>query len=117
MRYAGYLPYAVAVWVFLIGLYGIVTSRNLIHLIVCLLVVQSSTYIALLSVGYLRGGIAPVLSDKPQGAPMVDPIVHALTLTDIVVGATVTALLLALAVEVRYHRGTVDPEHLKPTRD
>src|SRR6476646_1261172 len=34
------LPYLVAVWLFVIGLYGIVTSRNLIHLIVCLSVSQ-----------------------------------------------------------------------------
>ncbi len=108
------LPYAVAAWVFIVGLYGIVTSRNLIHLVVCLLVVQSSTYVALLSVGYLRGGIAPILADKPAGLPMVDPVIHALALTDIVVGATVTALLLALVVEVHTHRGTIDPEHLKP---
>ena len=39
----------------LVGLYGIATSRNLIHLIVCLAVVQSATYVLLLSVGYRRG--------------------------------------------------------------
>ena len=37
-----YLPYLVAAWVCAIGLYGIVTSRNLIHLAVCLTVTQSS---------------------------------------------------------------------------
>jgi multicomponent Na+:H+ antiporter subunit C len=109
-----YLPYAVAVWLLLIGLYGIVTSRHLVHLIVCLSVVQSSTYVLILSVGYRLGGIAPIFSNGHEGTPAVDSIGHALALTDIVVGATVTALLLALAVQVQKRRGTLDPEKLRP---
>jgi multicomponent Na+:H+ antiporter subunit C len=37
-----FLPYAVAAYLLVIGLYGMVTSRNLIHMVVCLSVVQSS---------------------------------------------------------------------------
>lgn len=37
------LPYAVAAWLFGIGLYGIATSRNFIHLVGCLGVCQSAT--------------------------------------------------------------------------
>ena len=55
-----FLPYAVAAWLFVVGLYGIVTSRHLVHLAVCLTVVQSSTYLILLSVGYVRHGSAPI---------------------------------------------------------
>ena len=49
-----------------------------------------------------------------QGAPgpVVDPVVQALTLTDIVVSATVTALLLALVIQVAKRTGTVDPDKL-----
>ena len=109
-----YLPYAVAVWLLLIGLYGIVTSRHLVHLIVCLSVVQSSTYVLILSVGYRTGGIAPIFSVDRFGTPAVDPVGHALVLTDIVVGATVFALLLAMAIQVFKRRGTLDPESLRP---
>jgi multicomponent Na+:H+ antiporter subunit C len=52
-------PYLVVVWVLAVGLYGIVTSRHLIHLIMCLIVVQSSTYVLLLAVGYRRGRSRP----------------------------------------------------------
>ena len=85
------LPYVVAAWIFLAGLYGIVTSRNLIHLVTCLAVVQSSTYLVLLSVGYKKGGEPPVFADRPPSPRAVDPVVQALTLTDVVVGTTVTA--------------------------
>lgn len=111
-----YLPYVVAAWLFLIGLYGIITSRHLVHLIVCLSVVQSSTYVLLLSIGYRRGAGAPIFADVPPGTPAVDPIVQALTLTDIVVGATVMALLLALAAQVHKRRDSLDPKHLRPMR-
>jgi len=105
-----FLPYAVVVWLFLIGLYGMVTSRNLIHMVICLVVAQSSTQLLLLAIGYHAGAGAPVFASVPVGTPAVDPVVQALTLTDVVVGATVTALLLALAVQVHKRCATLDPE-------
>ena len=111
-----FLPYAVAAYLFVIGLYGMVTSRNLIHLIVCLSVVQSSTYVVLLTVGYRIGGTAPIFLNVPPGTRAVDPVVQALTLTDVVVGVTVSALLLALAVQIHKRSGTLDPSALTSLR-
>jgi multicomponent Na+:H+ antiporter subunit C len=107
-----FLPYAVAAYLLVIGLYGMVTSRNLIHMVVCLSVVQSSTYVVLLSIGYRSGATAPIFVDIPVGTRAVDPIVQALTLTDVVIGVTVSALLLALAVQVHKRSGTLDPNGL-----
>jgi multicomponent Na+:H+ antiporter subunit C len=111
-----HVPYVVAVWLLVVGWYGIITSRNLIHLILCLAVVQSSTYVFLLAIGYRGGATAPVFNDVPPGTPAVDPIVQALALTDVVVGATVTALLLALAVQAHKHSGTLDPGGVESLR-
>lgn len=111
-----FLPFAVAAWLLLVGLYGVVTSRNLIHLIVCVSVIQSSTYVLLLAIGYRSGATAPVFLDVPPGTPVVDPVVQALTLTDVVVGVTVTALLLALAVQEHKRFGTLDPDELRALR-
>ncbi len=111
------LPYAVAAYLFIIGLYGIVTSRNLIHLVVCLSVVQSSTYVVLLSIGFRTGATAPIFLNLPPGTRAVDPVVQALTLTDVVVGVTVSALLLALAVQIHKRSGTLDPNGLTSLRD
>lgn len=108
------LPWAVAAWLFAIGLYAIITSRNVVHLIGCLSVVQSSTYVLLLSVGFRTGGIAPIFYTSPPGTPAADPVSHALVLTDVVIGATVTALLLALVLQLHKRRQTLDPEQLRP---
>ncbi|GJE29250.1 sodium:proton antiporter [Methylobacterium organophilum] len=112
--FLGALPYAVAGWLFAIGLYGIATSRNAIHLVGCLSVCQSATYVLLLAVGYRFDAVAPIFYDHPPGTPAVDPVVQALVLTDIVVGATVSALLLVLAIQIHKRRGTLDPEMLRP---
>ncbi|MFY9789569.1 MAG: cation:proton antiporter subunit C [Candidatus Sulfotelmatobacter sp.] len=108
-----YLPYVVAAWIFLWGLYGIVTSKNLVHQVVCLAVLQTSTYVLLLAIGYKAGGTAPVFADIPVGTAVVDPLVQALMLTDIVVEATVMALLLSMVVKANELAGTIDPEDLK----
>jgi multicomponent Na+:H+ antiporter subunit C len=109
----GYLAFVVPVWIFVAGIYGMATSRHLIHLIVCLSVTQSATYVLLLEIGYRIGATAPVFSDVLPGTRAVDPIVDALTLTDIVVGATVTALLLAFALRIHKCTHTLDPEALR----
>ena len=111
-----YLPYALAVWIFVVGLYGVVSSRNLIHLVVCLTVTQSSTYVLLLSIGYVNRGTAPIFADVPQGTRAVDPVVQALTLTDVVVSVVVLALILSLAMQAYHRSGTANPDALHPIR-
>ena len=109
-------PFIVVVWILAVGLYGIVTSRHLIHLIMCLIVVQSSTYVLLLGVGYKTGAAAPYFFDIPVHTRAVDPVVQALTLTDVVVEAAVTALLLAFAIQAYKRFGTLDPHELVQLR-
>lgn len=108
------LPWLVAAWLFAVGVYGVVTSRNFLHLIGCLTVCQSSTYVLLLGIGYRWQALAPIFYDHPPGSTTVDPVVQALVLTDIVVGATVTALLLAMIMRVYRNNGTLDPQELAP---
>jgi multicomponent Na+:H+ antiporter subunit C len=110
------LPYLVAVWLLLVGLYGVITSRHLVHLVICLSVTQASTYVLLLAVGYRTGGRAPIFADLAPGTPVVDPVVQALTLTDVVVQATVTAVLLALALRAHRRFGSADPDRLGELR-
>ena len=112
-----FAPYAVAAWLFIAGLYGVVSSRNLIRTILSLTVVQSSTYVLLLSVGYSSGGQAPIFADIPAVSKAVDPVVQVLMLTDIVIGATVSGLLLALAVQAHKRFGSLDPSELRQLRD
>jgi multicomponent Na+:H+ antiporter subunit C len=112
-----FLPFAIAAWLFLAGLYGIVSSRNLIRAILSLTVVQSATYLVLLGVGYSKGGQAPIFADIPGTSKAVDPVVQVLVLTDVVIEATVTAMLLALAVQAHKRFGSLDPQDLRALQD
>jgi multicomponent Na+:H+ antiporter subunit C len=109
-------PYLVAVWLLLAGLYGVITSRHLVHMVICLGVAQASTYVLLLAIGFRAGGTAPIYGDIPPSTPVVDPVVQALTLTDVVVEATVTAVLFAVAIRAYLRFGTVDPQRLGELR-
>jgi multicomponent Na+:H+ antiporter subunit C len=111
-------PYLVAAWLLLLGAFGIVRSRNLIQAVVCLSVAQAGTYVLLLSVGYQRNAAPPLFGEPaaPTTTHVVDPLVQALALTDVVVSATVTALLLALTIQIHKRHGTVDPDALRALR-
>lgn len=111
-----HLPYFVAGWLFLCGLYGLISSRDLVHSVMCLAVLQSSTYVLLLAIGYRVGGAAPVFADISPGRPTVDPVVQALMLTDVVVEAVVVALFLAMVVKAHEKSGSVSPADLRTMR-
>ncbi|HZU59388.1 MAG TPA: NADH-quinone oxidoreductase subunit K [Solirubrobacteraceae bacterium] len=110
-------PYVVVAWLLGVGLYGVISSRNYIHLIICLTVIQASTYVLLLAIGYRTQAKAPIFADIPQRSHVVDPVVQALTLTDVVVEATVVALLLALAIQAHKRYGTTDPDAMVRMRE
>ena len=109
-------PYFIAAWLFGCGLWGIITSKHLVHTVVCLAILQSSTYVLLLGIGYRIGGAAPVFADISPGTLTVDPIVQALMLTDVVVEAVVVALLLAMVVKSHEKSGSVSPDDLRTLR-
>jgi multicomponent Na+:H+ antiporter subunit C len=110
------LPFLVVAWLLGIGLYGIISSRNLIHQIICLIVTQSSTYVLLIGIGYRTGAAAPYFYDIPPNTAAVDPVVQALALTDVVVEAAVSALLLAVTMQAHKRFGTLDPHRLHQLR-
>lgn len=105
--------YIVAGLMLSLGAFGIARSRNLVHATVCLSIAQASTYVLLVTIGYQRHAPAPLFgSTSSPTTKVVDPVVQALCLTDIVVSATVTALLLAITIQIAKQHGTVDPDEL-----
>ena len=116
-RAVTYVGFGVAVWLLLVGLYGVVTSRHLVHLCLCLTIVQASTYVLLTVIGYRPGLPAPVFTDGvTPGSLAVDPVIQALMLTDVVVEATVVALLLAITVKIHKRTGSTDPNEINVMR-
>ncbi len=95
----------------LIGLWGILTQRNIIRMIVGFSLLDTGIHMVMVSIGYVTGGTAPIINDAVPMAEatsrIVDPVPSALVLTAIVIGLGVTAVMLSYAVRIYRARKTL----------
>ena len=96
----------------LMGLYGVMTNRNILRIIISFTVANTGVNLVLVAVGYLHGRTAPILDEAvpPTEAVtrIIDPLPQALVLTAIVIGVGVTALMLTYAYKLYVAKGTLD---------
>jgi multicomponent Na+:H+ antiporter subunit C len=89
----------------LVGLYGVLTKRDLIKIILSLGILGYAVNLLLILFAYRKESIYPILSKGKEISPMVDPLPQALVLTSIVIELGTTAMLVALAIKLfeKYH--------------
>lgn len=92
----------------LVGLYGVLTKRDLIKIILSLSIMEYSANLFLILFAYRQDGTFAILSKGEQAAGMVDPLPQALVLTSIVIELGITAMLVALAVRLYQKYNTFD---------
>lgn len=95
----------------LMGLYGALTNRDIIRMIVAFTIAETGVNIVLVSVGVIVGRAAPILDTiAPADAAnrIIDPVPQALVLTAIVIGLGITALMLAYALRLFRERKSLD---------
>ena len=108
-------PINISLLVFMIGLYGVTSKNNLIKKIIGLTITNGSIVLFFISIGYRKGGLAPILEKETINGTtttVVDPLPQALMLTAIVIGISVTALALALIVKIYSKYKTLDIQQL-----
>jgi multisubunit Na+/H+ antiporter MnhC subunit len=93
---------------FLVGLYGVLTRRNVIKVIIGLSFMEFSVFLFLLLIGYIDAGAAPILKGSGQASHYVDPLPQAMVLTAIVIALAANAMLLAIAIRLYRRYGTFD---------
>jgi len=114
MIVANYLCAAV---LFCLGLFTLLTRRNLIKMVMGLSLMEASTYVLLLSLAYRPGSTAPVLLDlPPEKNAFADPVLQNFCLTAIVIGVAVTGVSLAVVVRVAQHYHTLDADEIRALR-
>ena len=88
----------------IVGLWGIISQRNIIKMIISFSILDTSVHLLLVAVGYIRNRTAPIIDssvNKLNAAnEITDPLPQALVLTAIVIGVGVTALLLTYALKL-----------------
>ena len=98
----------------LIGLWAIMTHRDIIRIIVGFTIFDVGIHIIMLSVGHILGGSAPIVEKlNNTTARYVDPVPQALVLTAIVIGLGITAFMLTYAVNMFDKKGTLDIDKFK----
>jgi multisubunit Na+/H+ antiporter MnhC subunit len=88
----------------LIGIWGMLTHRNIMRIIIGFAVMDTGLHLVMVATGYITGGTAPILDGALSKADAayraIDPIPSALVVTAIVIGLSVTAVMLAYAIRL-----------------
>lgn len=108
---------AVGIIVILIGLWGLLTQKNLIKIVIGFALFDTGIHIVMVSIGYIKGRTAPILDsavDVNNAANIVvDPIPQALVLTAIVIGLGITALMLSYVLKMYQKRKSLEINNYK----
>ena len=106
------MTYLLCLILFAIGISGVLTQRNLIKIIISLSVAESAVNIFLVLLGYRVGGVAPIQGADQAAEQLartaVDPLPQAMVLLAIVVGVSVLALSVVIAMRLYHRYGTYD---------
>ncbi len=107
--------YIASILLFAIGFYVMMQNHNIIRIVMGMGIVDYGLNLMIVSVGFNRGGTAPVYTfeEIQKGMYFVDPIPQALTLTSIVIGACVTAMSIALCIKMYSEYGTLDAREIR----
>ncbi|OMC31319.1 Na+/H+ antiporter subunit C [Mycobacterium colombiense] len=116
--------YVTAGVLFCLGLFAVLSRRNMIKIVLGLSLMESSTYLLLVSMAYRKGSTAPVLAGLPQGRSqrdliagnVADPVLQNFCITAVVIGVAVTAVFLTVVVRAAQHYRSVDAADLTELR-
>jgi len=111
------IPFIAVVALIIIGLVTVVYKRNLIKIVIGITLIESGVNLFLITLGYRKDSIAPIYTSKPENNLMSLPVPQALTLTSIVIGVAVLALMLSLIVHIYRHYGTLDVRKVAKEED
>ena len=102
--------YWIVIFLMMIGLYTVISRGNLIKKIIGLNIFQVSVFFLYISMGTVKDGAAPIISEGTK--IYSNPLPHVLILTAIVVGVATTALALALVVRIKESYGTLEEDEI-----
>jgi multicomponent Na+:H+ antiporter subunit C len=101
----------------IVGLWGIISQRNIIKIVISFSIVDTSIHLLLVSIGYIKNRTAPILEGNVTQAnamdKITDPVPQALVLTAIVIGVGITALMLSYALKLYRQNKSLEINHFK----
>ena len=96
----------------LIGIWGLLTQKNLIKMVIGFTLFDTGIHIVMVSIGYVKNRTAPIIDQSVNindvGNSVVDPVPQALVLTAIVIGLGITALMLTYVLKMYQKRKSLE---------
>lgn len=112
--------YSLCLLLILVGLFGVVVSRQTLKIVISLLIMNHGVHLLLLLIGYRESGSPPIVDPASSitnfASGAVDPLPQAMVLTAIVIGLGVLALMVALCVRLYERYGTFDVTEIRRLR-
>lgn len=109
-----YIPYILCLVLFCVGLYGLIVKKNLLKIIISFVIMDNALNLFFIVLGYKKGAGFPIfLKNNINQTNMVDPVPQALVLTSIVIGLSVTILMVAVALRIYEKYKTFDITEIK----
>jgi len=102
------IPFIAVALLIIVGLYAVIFRKNLIKMLIGITIIESGVNLFLITLGYREGGVAPIFTSAPENTIMMYPVPQALTLTSIVIGVAVLALMLSFIIHMYRHTKSLD---------
>ncbi|MBH1939349.1 cation:proton antiporter subunit C [Mobilitalea sibirica] len=95
----------IAIVLFFIGVWGLIARRNVMKTIISIGIMQTAVILYYISGNYIPESVPPI-EEIPVDAVVADPLPQALMITEIVIGAGITAASLVMFIHVYHKYGT-----------
>lgn len=98
----------IPILVFFVGMFGLITSKNVIKSVACLVLMEMAVIVFILGLAYRTGILPPIGPNVADNLyAIADPLPQALMLTAIIIGLAVTAIDFTMIIHlVRKHKST-----------
>lgn len=104
----------ISILLFFIGLYGILSRRNIIKSVISIIIMETAIILFFLSMHFNEASVPPI--GQSFSTPVADPLPQALMITTIVIGIAITAVALVMANSVYHKYGTSNWRELRLAR-
>lgn len=112
--------YWAVICLLVIGLYAMITKKNLVKKIIGMNIFQTAIILFYVSIGAKRGATIPIImhghgdsSHTVHAAEYINPLPHVLMLTAIVVSVATLGVALALAMKIYFQYGTLEENEIQ----
>lgn len=102
----------VGIILFFIGIWGLVAKKNVMKSIISIGIIETAIILYFIAGDYSQGSVPPI-EEIPLEAVAADPLPQALMITEVVIGAGITAASLIMFIHLYHKYGTANWQRLK----